>query len=297
MCFIESADSSLCGLAATTVVAVPSPLVAVVAGCNQAVGEGARVQVDAGASFDPDAPAGSVPSLSFVWECVPPPSLGRGGACLDASGALARLPPQGAGAASAAVTLTLMGSPSGANYTLRVTVATADGRSDRQSVWLVVRSGVVTPTISLTPPAAAVGGVNPSSKIVLLTSVSPSLERFAGGITTTWSLAAAPASLAAFSLADASAVPLSSASLVLRPGVLPPRSSVVLRLTATDPGSNAAAEATVTVTTANAPRGTGGRQRGTIAVAPASGGFGLETNFTLSASGWCASLRPPSLYS
>lgn len=290
VCYIENADPSLCGLATTTLVATLSPLALIVSGGNALAGEGAAVLLDASRSYDPDGsgppPAASSsqpvdPSLVFSWDCAP--AVGSG-PCRSAATGLPVVLPQGASASrGASAALSLQGSAgSGANYTIGVNVSKADGRFSRRVVWLVVRTGTKTPVISIVPPAAA--PVDPGSKVAVIASVTPSDPQFAYSVATSWSLVvppAVPAGQPPFSLAAAAAVPLNSTSLVLRPNTLPPRTTIVLRLTATDDGSTQSAIADVTLAVAGAPTG------GSVSVTPARG-YGLETQFTFSASGWCA---------
>ena len=78
--------------------------------------------------------------------------------------------------------------------------------------------------------------------------------------------------------------PLSSQSLVLLPGALPPRSTVIFRISASDSGG--ASSADVAVPVAGPPHGPQGPgSLGALSVSPLVG-VGLSTVFTIAASGW-----------
>ena len=222
------------------------------------MGEG-PVTLDASKSSDPDAEDDGSSSLGFAWSCTPPAgspgAASPGGAaqagsaaaaCLDVAGAaLAALP------SGPAISLQLRGSPQGENYTLTVTVSKPDGRSAAMSVFLVVRSAVRIPAIAL--QALSAPKVSPSAKLVLAATVTSASS---SALTTGWSVVSPPQLAGTAWLASAAGTPLSSQSLVINAGKLPPRQTVLFRITATDAGGTATADVAVPVS--GAPYGPGG---------------------------------------
>lgn len=256
--------------------------VASIGGGNTAVGEGSAVTLDASRSFDPD---GGGDPLSFQWSCVPPPALiahaaaaatsgAQAGPCQTADGAPLVLAP------AALLTLRLLGAPSGANYTLSVFVSAGE-RTATASAWLTVFAGKRLPVISLAgPPAGA--RANPDAKLTLKATV---VSADPASLSVAWTVVSvSPPPPAPFNLNESAATPLDSPSLVISPGRLPPRSTVVLRLFANDTGGNSTAEATVAVSGtpfSSLP----GQALGAVAVHPRQG-TGLNTTFSLRAENW-----------
>lgn len=242
------------------------------------VGEG-NVTLDASGSRDPDGDPGA---LAFSWSCTPPryplagalyPALDGYSGCQAADGSAALVEQQ----TGSALALQLLGTPAGANYTLSLTVSKGD-RVATTSVWLVVRAAVRLPVITVQALGAA--KVNPAAKLTLRASVS---SFFPDTLSTVWSVVSPPEFTGLLALPGVAATPLSSQSLVINAGSLPPRQTVVFRLSASDRGGSSAAEIAVPVS--GAPTGVGGRPLGDISVSPSSG-FGLNTSFAVTASGW-----------
>lgn len=265
---------------------LPPPLlssrqVASIGGGNTAVGEGTTVVLAASGSFDPDGGDGG--PLSFSWSCAAaaaaaaaaaPPSGGTAKPCQTADGGPLAI------AAAATAPLRLLGSPGGANYTLSVAVSKGD-RVATASSWLVVFAGKRLPVISLAGIPTG-SRANPSAKLTLKATVtsadSPSLS-------VGWSVVSVtPVPAQPFNLSAAAATPLSSPSLVISPGALPARSTVVLRLSADDSGGSSAAEVAVAVS--GTPYGSlPGQPVGAVSVSPGEG-TGLNTSFTVRCSNW-----------
>lgn len=274
VCYTENPLETLCGKAGRAFQAVASPLAVAVSGGNTLVGKGA-ITLDASGSRDPDGEPGP---LNFEWQCSPPAGLASAsGGCLSADGAtdLGRF----LGTAPALPGLQLRGAPPpGANYTLTVT-AQKGFRSATARVWLVVQSGVTLPVIALQQLAQP--KVNPTQKVVLRATVASDAPP--SSLHTEWSAVSAPAGFD-LSAAGVAGTPLTSTSLVLNPGALPPRSTVVLRLSVSDAGG--ATSADIAVPVAGTPRGLGGPGTlGAIRVSPRTG-FGLDTPFSFAAVGW-----------
>lgn len=268
-----------------TCVLCPTPFhtgplqVATLGGGNTVVGEG-LISIDASGSRDPDGEPGS---LFFSWVCSPPnggaqlpgalvPPIAGYSGCQTANGTALSL----SEASSPAVAVQLLGTPAGANYTLSVRVEKGD-RVAYASVWLVVRAGVRLPVISL--QGLAMAKANPDAKLTLQAAVS---SAYPASLTTAWSVVSAPA---AFNLSAAADTPLSLQSLVVRAGTLPPRSTVVFRLSAQDLGGTSTADVAIPVS--GTPEGPSGSPKGSFSVSP-SAGLGLETRFSLRADNWTA---------
>lgn len=249
-------------------------------GGNTRIGDG-QVTIDASRSFDPDGEEGA---LSFSWSCAPPagplvgaafPPVPEYSGCLSADGTPARIE----GATTPAVAAELLGTPAGANYSLTVTVAKGD-RAISSSVWLVVVAKSSPPVISVEGLTAA--KVNPTAKLTLRASVA---SAFPGSLVTAWSVASPPDLANFLARPGVAGTPLSSPSLVINAGSLPPRSTLVLRLSASDAGGRSEAEIAVPVSgTPTGPSGAPGT-KGAITASPPSG-LGLTTPFTLRCNGW-----------
>ena len=123
--------------------------------------------------------------------------------------------------------------------------------------------------------------VSPSEKLVFPATVTS----LVGTPTATlWSVASPPQYSGLLSVPGVAGTPLNLPSLVINPGTLPPRETLVFRLTASNAAG--AASADVTVRVSGAPYGPSRPgSSGAITVAPAFG-FGLDTPFSIVASGW-----------
>lgn len=140
--------------------------------------------------------------------------------------------------------------------------------------------------MNLDPPDAAPGAGGRRRRLAQLQGAAAAP---APAFRTLWSVVSASPPLpqpAAAWLAAAAAVPLDSPSLVLKAGAVPPRTTLVLQLQATDPVSGGTSAATLSLQTSGAPA------VGSLRVSPPAGS-GLETDFLLEASGWRAARRRP----
>ena len=123
--------------------------------------------------------------------------------------------------------------------------------------------------------------VSPSAKLVFPATVTSLVGTPTASL---WSVASPPQFANLLSVPGVAGTPLDIPSLGINAGTLPPRETLVFRLTASN--SNGAASADVTVRVSGAPYGPAGPgSAGAIAVSPASG-FGLETPFAITATGW-----------
>lgn len=258
---------------------LPSQTVAI-SGGNTRVGDGV-IPIDSSRSFDPDGDEGA---LSFSWACAPPPTPLVGAAyppipgytgCQSTDGTPAVID----GSPSPSIQVALLGTQAGANYTLTVTVTKAD-RVATGTVWLLVVAKSSPPVISIDRLTAE--KVNPAQKLTLRASVASS---FPATLVVAWTVASSPPGLAdLLTRPGVAGTPLSSPSLVINADTLPPRSTLVLRLSATDAGGSSVGDVTVPVS--DAPTGVAGDgSKGSLSVSPPSG-TGLTTPFTLSCGGW-----------
>ena len=280
-CYAANPDDSLCGASVVTFSTASSALVPVIAGGNTFVSAPNPVMLDASGSADPDAAAGE---MEYAWACAPPPDFAPGVPCVDNTGAPVLLP------AAANFSVLLLATPAGANYTFSLTINKGPTRFATAAAWVVAQTNVVLPVISVTPPPVA--KVNPSAKVTVLatvTSVAPATRA------TNWSVVAPAAFAGLLAQPGVALTPASSPSLVIAPGALPPRTSLTLRLTATDVDGTSTADVTLVVS--GTPYGTAGGPGtlGGFTVSPAHG-YGLQTRFTLAAGGW-ADADLPLLYS
>lgn len=172
----------------------------------------------------------------------------------------------------------------GLRYEITCTVSKTGRSTTSATGYIIARSVPKLPTIKLDGLPSG-GRVSPSDKVTLsatVTSVAPDQ------LSLLWTQKAGPG--LNLSSPDVVATPLTTASLVLLPGALPPGSSFVFLLTATDPVGSVSAE--VSLTSARAPRGLRGAAAGSIAAVVAGGvgntaeGVAFATVFTLSASNW-----------
>ena len=275
-CFAANPDPALCGSASLAFTPAAAPITAVLTGANTVVGHG-LVTLSAAQSEDPDSLPGS---LQYNWSCAVQQAGTTGCAAVDGR---ALIPPSGAIWA-----LQLQGSAGGTNYTFAVTVSKG-ARSSTVAAQLVVRSGVSLPVISCSTPSDTL--VLPSAKLVLPSSVA---SAYPGNLSHFW-VVASPPKYASGGAADLLATPgavgtpvaggaFAPRSLVVNPGFLPPQTTLLFSMVATDPGGSASVNISVTV--AGYPFGRGGPGSvGSVSVQPQSG-FGLSTSFNLAAVGW-----------
>lgn len=281
-CYGANPDASLCGAGQTQFIATQSPLSAVLSGGNTVAGEGA-VTLDGSSSSDPDSEDGAA---VFSWSCTPPegslrdlgaakPPVEGWAGCLNADGTPLHLE----AVTNQTVSLALLGTPLGANYTIRMTYSKGE-RIAAATTWVVVKAGVRLPTVSIQGLATA--KVTPSQKLTLWATATSAVP---GAVSTMWSVASADGA-PGFSLVSpgVAGTPLTSTSLVINEKQLPASSTVTFRLTATD-AVGGVASAEIAVPVSGVPSGLAGAARGGCAVSP-SEGFGLTTPFTVSAPGW-----------
>lgn len=243
--------------------------------------------MDASRSFDPDMLPGD---LSFSWACRPPAPPPPAGALVVSSAAPPRNNPPPACLASDGtpidfslrtgplLPLQLLGSAAGLNYTISVTVEKG-GRVSTGSVWLVVRSDVSLPVISVVSVLSA--KQDPAAKLTLRAIISSSRPQTLSSL---WSVVSPPQLSDLLSRPGATGTALTSQSLVVNGGFLPSHTTVIFRLTATDSGGTSTADVPVPVS--GAPTGLAGPgSLGTVSISPLKG-FGLNTTFSLSADDW-----------
>jgi hypothetical protein len=264
-----AAATATCANASLAFAIAPSPLVALIGGGGGVVGE-TPLTLSGGASYDPDDDAAA---LSFAWSCA----RADGAACASVGGDA--FTPSGAAAQS----LQLAGAPGGASYVISLTVSSAaGGRASSTNTTLTVLPGAL-PLVAIGGAAVLSGAkADPTAQLVLLANATSSVP---GAVATRWSLAAQSglaAGAPALNLSDPAvcATPVTSVSLVIRPGALAPGASYVLQLSATD-AVGAVGSANASIRTSSPARG------GWADVSPASG-VALSTPFVLTAAGWSA---------
>jgi hypothetical protein len=251
-----------------------------ISGGNTRVGD-EDILIDASRCFDADGDPGD---MVFQWACTPPPYPLAGAAhpplpgyagCQSADGSAAAVD----GAASPGIRVQLLGTTAGANYTLSLTITKGD-RAATASVWLLVVAKSSPPVISIDRLTSE--KVNPAQKLTLRASVA---SAFPASLVTEWSVASPPDLAGLLSRDGVAGTPLSSQSLVVNAGALPPRATLVFRLSARDGGGSSVAEVTVPVS--GAPTGLAGdSSKGAVSVSPPGGGKGLSTPFSLRCDGW-----------
>lgn len=275
VCYASApARADLCGRATVTFLVQRSPLVPVISGGGAVVGDRSTVFLDASRSYDPDDPAAK---LSFYWQCAPVASPGA--PCLAPSGAAAQL---GTGAVQA---VQLKGSEGeGTPYNLTLTVTGGVGKAVQSASTVLTFLTGSGPVVKL--QGLPMAKVNPNNKLTLFASLS---TLSADNVSSVWSVASVSGG-PPLNLSDPSVAltPTGSSgalypSLVLAPGALEPGATYVFRLSALD--SYGPGRATITVPVSRAPRGADGSPLGQASVSPAQG-FGLQTPFSLSATGW-----------
>lgn len=276
-CYTQTPADVLCGIASRSVQAVSAQPIVVLSGGNTLVGSG-PVLFDASRSTDPD---GADPNtLSFRWRCVPLPTPDIAeSAAAAAAGCLAVDKSALTLGTGPKVSAELLGSPteSGRNYSISVTVTKPSGAATSVAVWLAVRSGVRLPVISVQGLGAA--KQNPQERLSIVAEVQSADP---SSLTTSWTVVAPPEQLDFLSTPGNAATPLSSPTLVVRAGALPPGETLVFGLTATD--SSGTVNVNVSVPVSAVPSGLG-KALGDVSVSPAAGS-GMETQFSVSCAGW-----------
>ena len=257
-CFAGAPAS--CASNATSFTVAASPLVALIGGGGGLVGE-TPVTVSGASSSDPDGGA-----LSYSWGCS---RIGDDAPCAARDGTPVAL------GTAVKQTVQLAG---GASYNITLAVTGSGGRAASAWTTLAVQPGAI-PLVSVAGSAALSGAkVDPSQQLVLLANAVAFVP---GPVVTRWSLAAQSGVLL-LDLTDPAvcATPVTSASMVLRPGALAQGARYTFTLTATD-AVGAVGLANATIATSVPASG------GWVSVAPASG-VALSTPFVLSAAGWTA---------
>lgn len=163
-----------------------------------------------------------------------------------------------------------------------------DSRTASASLWLVVQAGRRLPIITLSSLSRP--KVIPADKLTLVAAVT---SAYPATLTTRWSVVSPPEYADYLDRLGVAGTPLSSTSLVILAGQLPPETTLLFRLTATDFGGATSSEVLVPV--AGTPRGDNGSPRGVISVTPTEGS-GMVTPFTVSTTGW-TDAKLPLMYS
>ena len=270
---VTGAASTSCVTGTATFAVTPSPLVALLGGGGGVVGE-TPLTLSGTASYDPDGAPQS--SLAFAWSCVRTDEGRPSDACAARDGTANAL------GTSATQLLQLQGASAGAAYFVTLNVSLG-ARSSVTNTTLTVMPGAL-PVVSIAGSAVLSGiKANPSQQLVLFANASSFVP---GPVTTRWSVAAQSAPGPLLNLSDPAvcATPLTSASMVLRPGVLAAGARYTLVLRATD-AAGAVGLANATVATSAPPYG------GWASVTPTSG-VALSTPFNLTAAGWLSDELP-----
>ena len=259
-----------------------APLTATIRGGDAVVVEGAKVTLDATASFDPD-PDDATYDWKFTWRCVA--TTPRAGACLDPSGAPFRAP-----RVSAAVleNLRLAGAPGPAGQTYEFTLVASKGpRSARTTARVTVVTNPSPNLPNLPPPPSAFvfplqgGTVNAGARARFASSVSSSAP--ASTRTLAWSATRAPIAGGASEAVDLTATNLlastatDGAYLALDANAMARGYAYTFRLDVVDDAGAASAFATVAVN--EPPAG------GSVVCVPTSG-VALTTTFRAVAEAW-----------
>jgi hypothetical protein len=172
----------------------------------------------------------------------------------------------------------LRGDAAGALYTISLVVSLGE-RSSSTNTTLTVLPGAL-PLVSIAGNAVLAGAkANPALQLVLFANATAFVP---GAVATSWSVAAQSVPGPLLNLSDPAvcATPVTSVSMVLRPGALLPGASYTFSLRATDAvGATGMANATV-VTSSPA-------RDGWAEASPASG-VALSSHFLVTASGWTA---------
>jgi hypothetical protein len=256
---------STCGNASLAFAVTASPLVALIGGAGGVVGE-MPIVLSAAASRDPDG--APLSALAFAWACA----AADGAACAARDGTPVVL---GTGATQSAQ---LRGDAAGALYTISLVVSLG-ARSSSTNTTLTVLPGAL-PLVSIAGNTVLAGAkANPALQLVLFANATAFV---AGPVETRWSVAAQSVPGPLLNLSDPAvcATPVTSISMVLRPGALLPGARYTFSLRATDAvGATGMANATI-VTSSPA--------RGGWAEALPAAGVALSTPFVLTASGWTA---------
>jgi hypothetical protein len=260
---------STCAAASYGFAVRASPLVALIGGGGGTVGE-TLLTLSAASSYDPDgAPSAA---LAFAWSCTR--TDGASSACAARDGT-----PVVLGSAVTQALLLAGAAGAGATYTITLTVSEGS-RSATANTTLTVKPGAL-PLVAIAGNAVLAGAkANPSASLVLLANATAFVS---GAVSTRWSLAAqsgVAGPLLNVSDPAVCATPVTSASMVIKPGALAAGARYTFTLSATD-AVGSAGSANATIITSTPPRG------GWAAMAPASG-VALSTPFVLTASGWTA---------
>jgi hypothetical protein len=266
---VARAASPTCGNASVSFAVTASPLVALLGGGGGVIGE-TPFTLSGAASYDPDG-AGS--ALTYAWTCAR--LDGSSPACAARDGTLVEL----SGGAVQRAQLTGAAAP-GALYLFTLTVSDGGGRSSSVNTSVTVLPGAL-PLVSVAGSAVLSGAkADPSKQTVLFANVTAFAP---GAVASRWAVVAqsgVAGPLLNLSDPSVAATPVTSVSMVIRPGALAPGASYVLQLSATD-AVGAVGSANASIRTSSPARD------GWADVSPASG-VALSTPFVLTAAGWSA---------
>lgn len=277
----------LCRSASTAARVYSDRIVPAITGGNVVLGERRPMVLDASRTQDPDGDEGA--PLLYRWAC----RARAGGPCAAPDGSPVRFDEGGA-----LQVLQFRGSPLGEAYSVDLAVSAASGppRTGRVTVTVTALS-VSSPVVTLQAPPGEVDPGKPVAVVATVTSADPDA---AAALRTDWALLDGTLAdwAAGFPISspDVALTPPWTPSITIRANALRPASTYTLQLAASD--NLGEGSAFVTLRTATVPSGAGGRPGapGQLRCTPSSG-VGMQTLFSLQASGWNpAGGKPPLMY-